>query len=86
MEDTNYTPKKAPGSYYRDFSADYAPEGEEIFKAVHELYKRNKCPNCGAPADKMGQSGVCEYCGSKITDGNFSWVLFSITQDEVYEG
>ncbi|MCQ2974350.1 MAG: Tim44 domain-containing protein [Bacteroidales bacterium] len=46
----------------------------------------NKCPNCGAPADKMGQSGVCEYCGSKITDGNFSWVLFSITQDEVYEG
>ena len=44
------------------------------------------CPNCGAPADRMGQAGVCGYCGSKITDGNFSWVLFSITQDEEYEG
>jgi len=44
------------------------------------------CPSCGAPVDHMGQSGVCGYCGSKITDGNFSWVLFSITQDEEYEG
>ena len=44
------------------------------------------CPNCGAPADNMGQSGVCGYCGSKITDANFSWVLFSITQDEEYAG
>ena len=44
------------------------------------------CPNCGAPADRMGQAGVCGYCGSKITDANFSWVLFSITQDEEYEG
>ena len=44
------------------------------------------CPCCGAPADNMGQAGVCGYCGSKITDGNFSWVLFSITQDEEYTG
>lgn len=46
----------------------------------------SRCPNCGAPADNMGQAGVCGYCGSKITDGNFSWVLFSITQDEEYDG
>jgi len=44
------------------------------------------CPNCGAPADKMGQAAVCEYCGSKISTGEFSWVLSLITQDEVYQG
>jgi predicted lipid-binding transport protein (Tim44 family) len=46
----------------------------------------HSCPNCGAPVEKIGESGVCEYCNSKITDGNFSWILFSITQDEVYTG
>jgi predicted lipid-binding transport protein (Tim44 family) len=44
------------------------------------------CPNCGAPADKMGQAGICEYCGTKISNGDFSWVLAIITQDEVYSG
>jgi hypothetical protein len=44
------------------------------------------CPNCGALADKMGQSGVCEYCGTKVNTGEFSWVLTMITQDEVYRG
>ena len=44
------------------------------------------CPNCGAPADKMGQTGICKYCNSKISNGDFSWVLASITQDEVYKG
>jgi hypothetical protein len=46
----------------------------------------NSCPQCGAPADKMGQTAICEYCGSKISTGKFSWVLFLITQDEVYLG
>jgi hypothetical protein len=46
----------------------------------------HSCPNCGAPVEKIGESGICEYCNSKITDGNFSWILFSITQDEVYSG
>jgi len=44
------------------------------------------CPSCGAPADKMGQAGNCEYCGSKISTGQFSWVLAIITQDEAYRG
>lgn len=47
-------------------------------------YDYSTCPNCGAPADKMGQAGVCEYCGTKISNGDFSWVLAIITQDEVY--
>ncbi len=42
------------------------------------------CPNCGASLDKMGQHAICGYCGSKVSTGEFSWVLSAITQDEVY--
>ena len=55
-------------------------------RAKFERNDLSKCPSCGAPIDRMGEAGVCEYCNNKITDGNFSWVLFSITQDEVYTG
>jgi hypothetical protein len=55
-------------------------------RAKFERTDLSKCPSCGAPVDKMGEAGVCEYCNNKITDGYFSWVLFSITQDEVYTG
>ena len=51
-----------------------------------DTYDYNTCPNCGASADKMGQAGICEYCNSKISNGDFSWVLSIITQDEVYKG
>ncbi len=53
---------------------------------IEQVYDLKSCPSCGAPADKVGQTGVCAYCGSKITEGHFSWVLATITQDEVYEG
>lgn len=49
-------------------------------------YSLTQCPQCGAPADKMGQTAECGYCGAKISTGAFSWVLFMISQDEVYEG
>ncbi len=49
-------------------------------------YSLTQCPQCGAPADNMGQTGECGYCGSKISTGQFSWVLFLIMQDDVYEG
>jgi predicted lipid-binding transport protein (Tim44 family) len=42
------------------------------------------CPSCGAPLDKVGESGVCGYCDAKITTGQFDWVLAGIEQDEVY--
>ena len=53
---------------------------------VKDDFDLSTCPNCGAPADKMGQSGICEYCDTKISNGDFSWVLAVITQDEVYKG
>jgi len=43
------------------------------------------CPSCGAPL-KVSQAGVCEYCNSKITRGQFDWVLSRIEQDEEYTG
>jgi ribosomal protein L37AE/L43A len=49
-------------------------------------YDMKTCPACGAPLDKIGQNGICEYCGAKITTGNFSWVVAIITQDEEYKG
>jgi DNA-directed RNA polymerase subunit RPC12/RpoP len=45
----------------------------------------NNCPNCGA-ALKVNMAGACEYCGSKITNGDFDWVLSRIEQDEAYDG
>lgn len=43
------------------------------------------CPNCGSPL-KVNASGICEFCGGKITSGEFDWVLSKIEQDESYVG
>jgi len=43
------------------------------------------CPNCGAPL-KVNATGICEFCGGKITSGDFDWVLSKIEQDESYAG
>lgn len=43
------------------------------------------CPNCGA-ALKVNLAGICEFCGGKITSGDFDWVLSRIEQDESYAG
>ncbi len=45
--------------------------------------KENTCPNCGGEL-QISMAGICEYCGSKITSGNFDWILSTIEQDEVY--
>ncbi|HYO92044.1 MAG TPA: Tim44-like domain-containing protein [Pyrinomonadaceae bacterium] len=43
------------------------------------------CPNCGAPL-KVNVTGICEFCGGKVTSGEFDWVLSKIEQDESYTG
>ncbi|MFO0822750.1 MAG: Tim44-like domain-containing protein [Gemmataceae bacterium] len=47
--------------------------------------ENQNCPNCGAPL-KVSMAGECEYCRSKITNGDFDWVLSRIEQDEAYSG
>ncbi|HEY4219961.1 MAG TPA: TIM44-like domain-containing protein, partial [Myxococcota bacterium] len=44
-----------------------------------------QCPSCGAPLH-ISQAGICESCGSKVTSGQFDWVLSRIEQDEEYVG
>ncbi|MBR6278634.1 MAG: hypothetical protein IKR41_07760 [Bacteroidales bacterium] len=44
------------------------------------------CPCCGLSVGDVDNSGVCPYCMNKVNDGNFSWVLYSITEDEDYCG
>jgi len=41
------------------------------------------CPNCGARV-AVGATGVCEFCGGKLTTGEFGWVLSRIEQDDAY--
>jgi len=43
-----------------------------------------QCPSCGAPIESIGQSYVCPYCGALIHTDEFSWILSTISQDEVY--
>jgi hypothetical protein len=43
------------------------------------------CPNCGAPL-KVNVTGICEFCGGKVSSGEFDWVLSKIEQDESYVG
>ena len=38
------------------------------------------CPNCGAPTT-ITSSGECEYCGSVITTGEYSWVLANLERE-----
>ncbi len=47
--------------------------------------KTVSCPNCGATV-VVGSSGICQFCGGKLTAGQFSWVLSRIEQDEAYAG
>ena len=44
------------------------------------------CPSCGAPLDRVNETGVCGYCDTKLSGGAFHWVLSTITQDEAYGG
>ena len=45
----------------------------------------DQCPACGAEL-QISQAGVCSFCSSKISSGEFDWVLSSIEQDEAYRG
>lgn len=75
--------KKRPRQFSEYWTFIRRSGKEQKDEAAFDL---NTCPNCGAPADKMGQAAECGYCGAKISNGDFSWVLAIITQDEVYRG
>ena len=43
-------------------------------KSGNEEMDGHNCPNCGAPLE-ISSTGTCEYCGSTVTTGLYSWVL-----------
>jgi len=43
------------------------------------------CPSCGAPL-QVNMAGQCGYCSSRVTTGDFDWVLSRIEQDDSYTG
>lgn len=45
-----------------------------VTRSAEEKAKGFTCPNCGAPI-KGTSFGVCEYCDSTVTTGNYDWVL-----------
>jgi ribosomal protein L37AE/L43A len=52
-------------------------------RAAAEGTQQRTCPNCGAKV-AVGATGVCQYCGGKLSGGDFDWVLSRIEQDESY--
>jgi hypothetical protein len=52
-------------------------------RGVDAGVQTRSCPNCGARI-AVGATGVCEFCGGKLTSGEFGWVLSRIEQDESY--
>ncbi|HEX6094980.1 MAG TPA: Tim44-like domain-containing protein [Thermoanaerobaculia bacterium] len=54
-------------------------------RGVDAGVQSRSCPNCGARV-ALGATGVCEFCGGKLTAGEFGWVLSRIEQDEAYVG
>jgi ribosomal protein L37AE/L43A len=54
-------------------------------RAAADGTRKTPCPNCGALVT-AGATGICEYCGGKLTRGDFDWVLSRIEQDEEYGG
>ena len=45
-----------------------------LTKSGSDDMQGHNCPNCGAPLE-ISSTGVCEYCGSTVTTGLYSWVL-----------
>ena len=64
----------------------YSSKGIKNSKGVKEKDGENhRCPSCGSSL-KIGMMGKCSHSDSKITNGDFDWVLSMIEQDESYTG
>ena len=73
------------GRGYRVFRPLLAPVVQRLAVRTAGAASARVCPNCGATRGE-GQTVVCEYCGGKISTGEFPWILSRIEQDEAYLG
>jgi ribosomal protein S27AE len=54
-------------------------------RTATEGTQQRSCPNCGAKV-AVGATGICDFCGGKLSTGEFDWVLSRIEQDDAYAG
>jgi len=52
-------------------------QDEALVENTGEMALGLHCPNCGAPITGLGESKVCEYCDSPITEFNIRTWNFS---------
>ena len=60
--------------YKMKFTRTVGVTTKDKITGTHEY----NCPNCGAPLE-ITSAGVCEYCGSTVSTGDYSWVLTDFT-------
>lgn len=63
--------------YIRVYKLTFERKTGVLTKPEKMKINTTNCPNCGATTEIIS-SGKCEYCGSIITTGNYSWVLSGI--------
>ena len=75
------TQELVDGNPYKDYTRVYKLTFERktgvLTKAGKMKISTKNCPNCGATTEIIA-SGKCNYCGSVITTGDYSWVLSGI--------
>ena len=61
-----------------------AQELQEVFQGHKPGFSYARQGNPTGAALEVNMAGECAYCSSKITSGQFDWVLSRIEQDESY--
>lgn len=59
---------------YMDYLLTFMRKTGVKTKTADSAAQSKSCPHCGAPL-QITSAGKCEYCGSIVTTGEFSWVL-----------
>lgn len=62
---------------YSTYKLDFIRKTGIKTKPGSNQINTTNCPNCGAPT-KITSAGECEYCGSIVTTGEFSWALANL--------
>ena len=62
---------------YSTYKLDFIRKTGVKTKPGSNQINTTNCPNCGAPT-QITSSGKCEYCGSVVTTGEYSWALANL--------
>ena len=80
--ETNYAeqhPEGKCGFYARETWR--LSRGQETTSRPPDRARVLDCPSCAAPLDRVF-AGTCQYCGRKVTDGQYDWIVADIAISE----